>query len=60
MLLDVAPNGAGRLFGCQSYKDFAPTELVIDSTECGLRMATFFSLLRSFRVLYIGGQAVAE
>jgi hypothetical protein len=32
MRLDVAPNGAGRLNECRSYKDFAPTELVIGST----------------------------
>jgi len=25
---DAAPNGAGRLLDCRSYKDSAPTELV--------------------------------
>ena len=47
MLLDVAPNGAGRIYEGRGYKDSAPTELAY---------ATF----GLFRVLHVRGLTIAE
>jgi len=61
MLCDVAPNGAGRLFDCRSYKDFAPTELVSRTAGCGSTMPPRFrNLLSCLYLLHIRSQAVAE